>query len=127
MQTQIKDFLIMSVLLMSLDFTYIYMMMGVFQKQIVDVQRVVMKFRPAGAVVCYLLILAGLYWFIIRRRRSPLEAAFLGAFVYGVYDSTNYAMLKKWDAKVALIDTLWGAILFFITTAGVYAARGLPY
>jgi uncharacterized membrane protein len=74
-----------------------------------------------GAVVCYALLIAGLNYFIIQRNRSIPEAFFLGLVIYGVYDSTNYATLKKWESSVAIMDTLWGGSLFALTTAITYA------
>lgn len=35
----------------------------------------------------------------------------LGAAAYGTYDFTGLAVYKDFPAKVAIIDTLWGALL----------------
>ena len=40
----------------------------------------------------------------------------LGAIIYGVYATTNYALINNWEPKIALIDTIWGGILFYLTT-----------
>ena len=40
----------------------------------------------------------------------------LGLLVYGVYDTTNYAIFNKWDFKTVVMDTLWGGVLFSLTT-----------
>ena len=29
---------------------------------------------------------------------------------------TNYALLDKWNIKTGVIDTLWGGVLFALTT-----------
>lgn len=119
------QFMIMSAIFLALDFTYIYFVSDYFSRQITNIQRVSMKFRPAGAVICYILLLAGLYWFIVSRRKPTLDAALLGALIYGVYDTTNYATLKKWEAKFAVIDVIWGAMLFWTTTALTYRFTNL--
>lgn len=67
-------------------------------------------------VACYLLLVAGLYYFIILPKRPPLDAFYLGIFVYGVYDTTNLATFDKWRPELALVDTLWGGTLFATTT-----------
>jgi len=41
--------------------------------------------------------------------------------IYGVYDSTTYALLKKWDLTLAITDTLWGGTLMGLTTAITYS------
>jgi len=44
----------------------------------------------------------------------------LGIIIYSVYDLTSLALLKNWSVKTAIIDTLWGGILFTLTTLAVY-------
>jgi uncharacterized membrane protein len=110
----------MAVVFLALDFTYIFFVGKAFSDQISNIQRVAMKFRPVGAVLCYILLLAGLYLLIISKRRSPGEAALLGAVIYGTYDLTNYATLKKWDWKFSIVDILWGTTLFWATTNITY-------
>lgn len=46
---------------------------------------------------------------------SSVKEAFLyGLLVYAVYDFTNLAVLPDYPLGFALIDTLWGGILFAI-------------
>jgi uncharacterized membrane protein len=44
----------------------------------------------------------------------------LGFVIYGVYETTTYALLKKWKLQTVMIDTLWGGILFGLTTMITY-------
>ena len=32
----------------------------------------------------------------------------VGLLAYGVFNATNYAILRDWPIKIAIIDTLWG-------------------
>ena len=45
-----------------------------------------------------------------------MDAAILGWVIYGVYETTNAAIFKKWDYFSLTIDTIWGGILFSLTT-----------
>ncbi len=45
-----------------------------------------------------------------------LKAFILGLCIYAVYEMTNYALITDWHIKTVLIDTLWGGILFALTT-----------
>jgi uncharacterized membrane protein len=108
------------VILIILDAIFLYINRNTFEIQIADVQRVVIQPKYLGFVLCYLLLIFGLYWFILRTRRPVWEAILLGIFVYGVYETTNYGTLKKWRLKTMLIDTLWGGALFGLTTAVTY-------
>jgi uncharacterized membrane protein len=75
-----------------------------------------MQIRLGGAAMVYLFLTVGLYYFIIRHRRSAWDAGLLGLVIYGTFDFTNYAILKNYDIAIAIMDTMWGAILFATTT-----------
>ena len=91
-----------------------------FELQIAEVQRVVLEVKYLGVLICYALLIFALYYFIIKDRRSVKDAMILGFIIYGVYESTTYALLKKWKIKTLMIDTLWGGILLGITTMITY-------
>jgi uncharacterized membrane protein len=73
------------------------------------------SFRPAPAIVFYLLYVAALVWFAVRAGQAGgigiavLNGALLGAICYATYDLTNQATLKVWPVHVTLIDICWGA------------------
>ena len=116
----IKTLILTGIVLLSLDAIYLSAMKNMFEIQIVAVQRVALQFRPLGAIICYPLLIAGLYYFILQDRRPISDAFFLGILIYGVYESTTYAILKQWKIKTMIMDTLWGGILFALTTGIVY-------
>jgi uncharacterized membrane protein len=71
----------------------------------------------ASALLFYLLYPIGLMIFGILRapdvtslRSVFLSGALFGFFAYLTYDATNYAVMKDFPLKVAIIDTLWGAV-----------------
>lgn len=43
--------------------------------------------------------------------------------VYGVYETTNYSIINKWEMTAVIMDTLWGGVLFAATTGIVYRLR----
>ena len=45
---------------------------------------------------------------------SYKQAFLYGISIYAIYDFTNYSLFEKYDWKFAIIDTLWGGILFTI-------------
>ena len=115
-----KELSITLLSLLVLDAFYLGFTRGIWDLQVASVQRVAMQPRILGAVVCYLLMTGGLWYFILRDRRTVGEAMLLGFVIYGVFDSTNYAIFKKWQWQNALMDTIWGGILFGLTTMVVY-------
>jgi uncharacterized membrane protein len=117
----VKEVILSTIVLLILDAGFIYLNKDLFQHQIAAVQRVILQFRPEGAMICYFLLAIGINYFIIQKNRSILEAFLLGFIIYGVYESTNYSTLKKWSPYLAIMDTLWGGTLFALTTYVTYA------
>lgn len=120
MRKFLREIIISTVTLLVLDGIYLYSNLRTFENQVINVQRVVLKARPVGAILCYLALIFGLNYFIISKNRSPLDAFLLGLVIYAVYDSTNYTIFKQWSPMLAVTDSLWGGILFAITTYITY-------
>jgi uncharacterized membrane protein len=108
--------LISAIVLVSIDFVYLNLMKGYFENQIKMVQKSVVKFNLFGAAICYIFLIFGINYFIIKPRKSVNDAFLLGLVIYGVYETTNYALLSNWSILTVIIDTLWGGILFALTT-----------
>jgi uncharacterized membrane protein len=120
MEMWIKKIAVAGCILIALDLGFINLNKKMYEYTVINVQRVVMVPKYAGIFVAYFFILVILYWFILRQRRPIWEAALLGMAVNGIYESTNYTMFKKWPLDLAIIDTLWGGVLYGLTTAAVY-------
>jgi len=107
-------------ILLFLDFVFLYFQRNMFAKQIFAIQKEDIKMNIPSAIACYFFLLFGLYYFILKDRRSPLDAMLLGLVIYAVYETTTYALLKNWKLKTVIIDSLWGGILFYLTTYLTY-------
>ncbi len=116
-----KRTILSALILLALDFIYLSATKGKFESMVVQIQRVVMQVKFFPALICYAFLIFGLNYFILRSHRPVSDAFLLGLVIYGVYDSTNLAIFKKWDWKIALMDGIWGGILFALTTAIIYA------
>jgi uncharacterized membrane protein len=112
--------LLPGIIMLILDGIFLTINKDMFQLQVAEVQRVVMEIRYLGAILCYVFLIFGLYYFILKDRRPVIDAMLLGFVIYGVYETTTYALLKKWKIQTMLIDTLWGGILFGLTTLITY-------
>jgi len=102
--------------LVAIDFAYLSAIKGHFERQIAAVQGSPLRVNLFGAIVTYVFLIFGLNYFIIRPGRSAQDAFLLGLVVYGVYDFTSLALLSKWQLFTAVTDTLWGGVLFYLTT-----------
>ena len=103
-------------ILILLDSIYFYVNKDFFSKQILDVQGTPVSLNVFAAFLCYITLALGINYFILREKKSLLDAFLLGTLIYAVYETTNKATFKKWTYKIVLIDTLWGGILFTLTT-----------
>lgn len=117
--------LISAILFISIDSIYLNIIKGFFQKQIQSVQGSAIQINFLGAALCYLFLVIGLNYFIIKPRKSVSEAFLLGLIIYGVFETTNYALFKNWSILTVIVDTLWGGILFAVTTYLVNVLRKL--
>jgi uncharacterized membrane protein len=109
-------FLISAIVLVSVDFIYLNIIREFFEKQIQSVQGSKLEVNLLGAILCYIFLIVGINYFIIKPRKSVSEAFLLGLVIYGVYETTSYALLKNWSILTVVMDTLWGGLLFAITT-----------
>jgi len=121
------DFLLLisAIVFITIDFIYLNSMKGYFNKQIQNVQGSEPKMNLLGAAICYIFLITGFNYFIIKPRKNLSEAFFLGIVIYGVYETTNYALFKNWSLLTVIIDTLWGGLLFAFTTYIVNLFRGI--
>ena len=102
--------------LVAIDFAYLSAIKGHFERQIAAVQGSPLRVNLFGEAVTYVFLIFGLNYFIIRPGLSAQDAFLLGLVVYGVYDFTSLALLSKWQLFTAVTDTLWGGVLFYLTT-----------
>ena len=108
--------LVSAIILISIDFVYLNVMKGYFDNQVKSIQGSPIKMNYLGAAICYILLIIGINYFIIKPRKSVSDAFLLGIVIYGVYETTNYALFKNWSILTVIIDTLWGGLLFAATT-----------
>ena len=111
----IKDILKIGVLFIIIDSFYLYSMKDNFNDLVKSIQGSNLKLEILPTIFCYLFLIGSIYYFLIYKKGNNLDAFLLGFFIYGVYETTNLAIFKKWNYKIALIDTLWGGILFMTT------------
>jgi uncharacterized membrane protein len=109
-----------AITMLAIDGLYLQTMKTPFSEQIYKVQGSPLVLKILPTIICYMLLVFGLNYFIISKKQSVYDAFLLGIVIYGVYDATTYALITKWSPQLALIDTLWGGILMSITAYITY-------
>lgn len=82
-----------------------------YKKMIKDIQNEELKIKILPAIFVYIFMTLLL---ILFRNTSNINIFLLGFLSYGIYDMTNYSLLNKFDFNFAILDMLWGGILFSI-------------
>ena len=113
---QISKILITAIIFVAIDAIYLNIIKYYFSNQIKLVQGFNVKINYLATVICYIFLVFGINYFIIKPKRSIYDAFVLGIVIYGVFETTNMALFSKWSWTTVIIDTLWGGVLFGLTT-----------
>ena len=110
-----------SATILGIDYIYLSLIAPFFGDMIRSIQGNGMKVKLHGALLCYLLLKFGLEYFILNNpkkkiKESVKDAFILGIVIYGVFETTSYTIIDKWNINAVFIDTLWGGILFGLST-----------
>lgn len=112
----IKNVLLLAIIFVLVDAGFLYLMSNSFQTMVKKIQGSPLKMNLYATLACYIVLVSSLYYFVIYKKGSYLDAFLLGFFIYAVYETTNMAIFKDWSISVGLIDLTWGGFLFLITT-----------
>ena len=114
------NYIISIVLLLVFDAIYLKSSSGHFDKVVKSIQGSHLKLRLIPAIACYLVLAFAINYFIIKDKRSVIDAFLLGFVIYATFDLTNMAIFNKWDFRTSLMDMTWGGVLFASVTYLTY-------
>jgi uncharacterized membrane protein len=130
----LTDIIALSVIVLALDSVFLYTIRDYFKDQIAIVQKSPMRLDMPGAILCYVLIIAGIYYFIARHISASSQisehaqtAFILGVFVYGVYELASKALLRNWKWTTVAMDTIWGGTMFALSTFAYHYYKKMAY
>jgi uncharacterized membrane protein len=114
MKQPLVQIVLIGILMALLDACYLSFSKPFYENQVVTIQRVAMQVKPLGALAAYIAMAVGLWYFVLKTPSSNvyLEAMLLAFAVFGTYNATSYAILKKYRASLAALDTVWGMVMF---------------
>ena len=111
-----KKLIITSIIFILLDIIYLTSTRSITLPIIKNIQHSSLKIDTYSLIIVYILDIFVLYYFIINKKTTILDAFLLGGCIYGIYEFTNKSIFNKWNYTLTIIDTLWGGILFALTT-----------
>ena len=117
----LKEIIISGITILCIDYIYLSSIKDYFFKMMKKIQKKDVKVNYIGVILCYIFLLIGLNYFVLLNKKlnyneKLINSFILGLVIYGVYETTNYALINNWDIKLILIDTFWGGLLLLLTT-----------
>ena len=114
----IAQIILIGVIMAFLDTCYLFFAKPVYENQVVRIQRVAMQVKPLGALAAYIAMATGLWFFVLKTPTANvfLKSMLLAFTVFGTYNATSYAILKKFSASLALMDTVWGILMYTVAS-----------
>lgn len=111
-----KSLLIIATIMLVLDTLYLSTIGGKpFLNMVERIQKKSAVMNYLSIAVVYLLMIIGFNYFVVHKRFGNAEAFMLGVLIYGVFDFTNMALFSDYKLAIAVQDTLWGGVLFYLT------------
>lgn len=119
--------------LLILDFIYLASVSVFYKKSITNIQGgEEMKINVWSAIACYVIMVIGLVFIVITQlsRYGTLRSlshvnkikyalrfgGVVGFVIYGVFNTTNLAVFQRYSVPLAVIDIIWGSLLYTIAT-----------
>ncbi len=111
-----RQIIISAIVMLTLDIVYLGLFKNYFNKVVTNIQGSPIELDYYATIGCYIVMVMGINYFILRGNKGYIDAFFLGLLIYSVFDFTTKAIFKNWEYKAVVIDSLWGGTLFAITT-----------
>ena len=102
-----------------LDVSWIYLNSNMYLTNIENIQKSKFKLNIYKALITYIIISLYLI-FLIYNKFSLINCVLISFFIYSIYNLTNLSSFENYSVTIAIIDTLWGSFLTFITMYIVY-------
>jgi uncharacterized membrane protein len=126
-------YLIISVVLVFLDFIWISFNMVSYSNTILKIQKTELEPRIEHTIIAYIIILFSVIYVAIpftvlnikgkddasierKLLKSLMYGGAVGFSIYGIYNFTSLAIYKDMDVSVGIMDTLWGTTLYTLAT-----------
>jgi len=104
------------IVLLCIDLPWIYLVMRpVYAHLVREIQGSPLVLNPLAAVVAY-VSMAVVLRMMKEYHMTAYHSAILGMAIYAIYAWTVKAIFSEFTITAALLDTLWGGILFYFAS-----------
>jgi uncharacterized membrane protein len=119
----VYNLLIIAFIMAFVDIFYLSSMASFFNRLLINIQGTPIKLDMFATIIVYICLVFQLYYFVLKNEAQYktkqgiiLDAFLIGLTTYGVYEYTNKAIFKKWTYEATIYDTIWGGVLFGLTS-----------
>ena len=123
-------YFIITIFILFIDSIWLYFNYNNYNRLVIKVQGSPISVNLIGALLSYLTVLIGIFAFSIPMikfhiKENNNQSLFilclkygggLGLIMYGIFNSTNMGIFKNYQSFMAGLDTLWGTILFTLSS-----------
>ena len=102
-------YLLLPFIILIVDLPWLILNSKSARTMIENIQGSQMNVKILPSVVVYIALA-----YLATIPKDILSAFLLGLCTYAVYDFTNLATLNKYSLQFAIMDSLWGGVLFMI-------------
>lgn len=121
--------IILLVFVLVIDIVWLTLSRKGYQRLVQNVQAAPLQIRVLPALLSYACVFIGIAFFAIplieMKVKNKSESLWklcllygggLGLVIYGVFNFTNMAIFKTYEVTMAIRDTVWGIVLFTVST-----------
>lgn len=111
------DIILITIIIITIDYIWIKNIMSKYYNNMFKDE---IRLNMIGIIITYLIMVISYIIFVLRNNseiiKNKIIISFIfGATLFGVYGFTLNGILKKYSLKIALLETIWGGILFTLT------------
>jgi len=116
-----KVYIISAVLMLILDTIWLTLNKPMYGKLVKSIQGSELQVSLIPAVVAYIIMYMGMVVLVIPTILASKDTSILnvakiagsfGLSVYGIFNATNMAIFKNYSVSTAILDTVWGTLLY---------------
>jgi uncharacterized membrane protein len=115
-----KVFFISAIILIALDFIYLYINQSWYIQETEASQGRVFELKWPGVFLRYIAQIIGLNLFVLQHGGSIVDAFIYGLIIYSNYIGTNYATISHFDETLAVVDLIKGGSIMALTAFLTY-------
>jgi|TARA_Y100000389_G_scaffold106183_2_gene103114 uncharacterized membrane protein len=121
-------YLLTIIFILFIEFIWLYLInKKTYSDLTKSIQKTEMKINYLYTIIAYIVILSSIFILSIpfikskfnkndtiknKLLKALIYGSIVGFYIYGIYNLTSIAIYTNYKLKIALIDTLWGMILY---------------